>query len=386
MRHYLRKVRAAGLLGLLKKIVRATRYYIPRLIGRAAFPVLGRRVPLRGYYDKTRDFLQHGDGRYIEFQSASGSLEPTLLDTFRPGIFVAIIPRARSIYDYGLIVSPDHKLLADVSWGGYDAVCRPLQHPAMYKLCFPPIKHVPGRVAVITSLLSHNYYHWMFDILPRFEILQRGGLVPDLYVINTTIPFQKETLQIMNIPSDRILSPTSSTHVEADELIVPSLPGPIFGIAPQLQTCEYLRSTFLQKDRKRKPHRALYVTRTDADRRRVINEAEIREEVLGDGFEIVSLGNLPFLRQVELFSEARIIVGMHGAGFTNAVFCQPDSVLIEFMPEGWRHDHFERLARRVGMEYRSITCTASHVSNCHPSIGDHSIDRYAVRKLLREFA
>lgn len=102
MRHYLRKVRAAGLLGLLKKIVRATRYYIPRLIGRAAFPVLGRRVPLRGYYDKTRDFLKHGDGRYIEFQSASGSLEPTLLDTFRPEIFVAIIPRARSLYDYGL--------------------------------------------------------------------------------------------------------------------------------------------------------------------------------------------------------------------------------------------------------------------------------------------
>ena len=86
---------------------------------------------------------------------------------------MAVIPRGRSLYDCGVIVSPDHRLLADVSWEGYGVIPEPQNHPAMYKLCLPPIQHIRGRVAVITSIEPNNYYHWMFDILPRFELVQR---------------------------------------------------------------------------------------------------------------------------------------------------------------------------------------------------------------------
>ena len=55
-----------------------------------------------------------------------------------------------------------------------------------------------------------------------------------------------------------------------------------------------------------------------------------------------------------MFSEANIIVGPHGAGFTNAVFCQAGSTLIEFLPESYKLDCFERLAGFVGMGYHSI--------------------------------
>jgi capsular polysaccharide biosynthesis protein len=225
----------------------------------------------------------------------------------------------------------------------------------------------------------------MFDILPRFELVQRSGLIPDYYLINTTAQFQKDSLQVLNIPSHQILSPTHSTHIEADELIVPSLPGPVFNVTPQPRACRYLRSTFLQSARARTPHRALYITRADASDRRVINEAEIREEVIANGFEIVSLSNVPFLQQVEIFSDAKIIVGPHGAGFTNAVFCQPGSALIEFLPQWRKIDCFERLARFVGMEYRSIEGVRRGDSSAQVSESDYTVDRAALRGLLRQF-
>src|ERR1700689_2754019 len=380
LRHRLKKIPLVVFLWRLpKKAARAGRYGIFRLIGNATYPVLGKRAALRGYYRTTRDFTKRGGGRYIELDPPSGARESALSDEPSAGIFVASIPKGRSLYDCGVVISPDHRLLADVSW--QDLVrgeSLPLHHAAMYKICLPPIQHIAGSVAVVASVRPNNYFHWMFDILPRFEILRRSNLVPDFYLINTETSFQKESLQALNIPMNRTLSPTMHTHIEAEELIVPSLPGPVFGATPQASTCTFLRSAFLPKDRTPAPHRRLYITRADAKERRVINEAEIRKELLGHGFEIVSLTGMPFLQQVKLFSEAGIVVGPHGAGFANAVFCPPGSVLIEFMPPGHQTENFKRVARFSGMEYRSIAATAA-VPNF---TNDHTVDTAELGKLL----
>ena len=185
------------------------------MIGYVTYPILGRRAPLLGYYVRTQNCLRHGSGRCINLKQPPLTETSTPSVEFQPDIFVAIIPRARSLYDCGVIVSPDHRLLADVSWEGYGLISEPQCHPAMYKLCLPPIQHIQGRVAVITSIKPDNYYHWMFDILPRFEIVLRSGLVPDYYLINATTQFQKESLQILNIPSHQVLSPT---HVRISKL------------------------------------------------------------------------------------------------------------------------------------------------------------------------
>jgi capsular polysaccharide biosynthesis protein len=300
-------------------------------------------------------------------------------EALRPDMFVAAVPRARLLYECGVVVAPDHKLLADVSWGGRDEDSQPRRLAAMHKFILPPVRRVHGRVAVVTSVEANNYYHWMFDILPRFEILQRSGMIPDYYYLNTTAQFQKDSLHALGIPLQKIISPSNSTHIEADELIIPSLLGPPFRNTPQLQACKFLRSAFLLNDEIRKAHRAIYITRRDASSRRVINEAEIQEEVIEHGFEVVSLTDVPFREQVDLFRQARIVVGPHGAGFTNTVFCQPGSVLIEFHPERWGIHCFERLARLNQLEYHAITGYVPDASN---SSDDHTVDRAELGKLL----
>jgi len=384
VRHQLRKIPgAAHVWHLVQRVPSAARYYLLRAAGFAAYPVLGDCGPLLGYHAKTRSFAERGGGSScLNLAPASATGATASPDFFQPERFVAVIPRARVLYESGVVVSPDHRMLADVSWEGRGAISEARRHPVMRRLSLPPIEHVTGRVAVMSSVSADNYYHWIFDVLPRFGALEESGLVPDRYIVNTTTQFQRDSLNVLNIVSDRIINPSSTTHIEADELIIPSLPGPPYHMSPQLSACAYLRSTFLRSERAHKPHRAIYITRADAGTRRVVNEAEVREEMIDNGFEVVSLTNVPFLKQVELFAEARIVVGPHGAGFTNAVFCAPGTVLIEFMPERWGVDCFERLARLVGITYRSIKGTEASVPD---DSHDHSVDCAELRRVLRQF-
>jgi hypothetical protein len=380
LKHHLKKLPVAAFLWrYLYKKWRVARYYTLRIVGRATYPLLGPRAPLIGYFWKTRDFMRNGYGKYIEFDQPWWTDNAASPNALKTEIFVAIIPKARCLYHNGVVVSPGHRLLADVSWLRGHCKPRPLRDPVMYDLMLPPIQHIDGRVAVISSLQHDNYYHWMFQILPRFEVLQRYGIDPDYYVVNTNTPFQKESLQILHISEDRILNPTNSTHIEADELIVPSLLEFSDITSPQSRACHYLRSKFLQKNLPKRSDRALYITRDDANVRRVLNEQEIREELIDNGFEVVSLSSFTLRQQVEMFSEARIIVAPHGAGLTNAVFCEKGSVLIEFMPKGWVvPNYFHRLARIVGMEYYRIVGSKAGRHD------DYTVNRAVLRKVLAD--
>jgi hypothetical protein len=78
VRHWLkRKPILVRIWRYLRKTALATRYYVLRLIGHATFPILGARVPLRGYHDKTRDFLKSGGELYNELKPTSGTHEFT---------------------------------------------------------------------------------------------------------------------------------------------------------------------------------------------------------------------------------------------------------------------------------------------------------------------
>ena len=353
-----------------------------RIVGTFLYPFRGDRGPLRGYRKGTADYLRGRCGQHVALKQQGGAMVPA--DPFVPSLFVALIPGARVLGENGAVISPDHRLLADVSWAGDQAASQPWAHPALRKFELPPIQHVGGRVAIINSVQAGNYYHWMFDILPRLGLLQQSGLTADRFIVSATTGFQKDTLKLLGVSDDRLFSPDPSTHVRADELVIPSLSGPVFSMSPQQHACEYLRSAFLEKGRYRKPHRAIYITRGDAAHRRVVNEAEICDDVAALGFEVVSLSGVPFSKQVEMFAEAKIIVGPHGAGFTNAVFCEPGTVLIEFMPTGRIIDCFERLARIGGLTYHCLVCAETDTGG-GPVTNDHAVDRSSLRDVIARY-
>ena len=63
----------------------------------------------------------------------------------------------------------------------------------------------------------------------------------------------------------------------------------------------------------------IYISRNDADCRRIRNEKHLLKR-LPDRFKSYELSNLSLIDQIRLFSNAEMIIGPHGAGFTNMIW------------------------------------------------------------------
>jgi len=62
--------------------------------------------------------------------------------------------------------------------------------------------------------------------------------------------------------------------------------------------------------------RRIYISREDAQVRRIANEAELREILLPLDFEIVTMSGLSVPEQAALFASADIVITHHGAAMT----------------------------------------------------------------------
>jgi len=383
---------------LIKNWVKTVRYKSLRILSYILYPFLGHRSPLRGYYNSSKNLISQNftNGQYIlinnenyidyfnKWQSESID-ENNLINSeqhfLTPETFVSVIPNGRVLFDYGVVVSPDRKLIGDVSinLGGDSS-----SHSAMFELYLPPVQKIQGNLAVISSTAHQRYFHWMFDVLPRFGLLQKIQIPIDTYLINCERSFQQESIEILGIPFEKVISPKVNTHIEAERLVVPSLPGYISYMTKF--SCDFLRSIFLNDD-SFEIGRCIYVTRKDALTRRLLNEDRVLDILEKYGFESVELTGISIIEQAKIFASAKIIVSPHGAGLTNIVFCSKNSYVIEFMPDSYTNLCFQRLSGLLTLRYYALsakTFVNSHLGRLMNH--DHYVDteklEFIVRKIL----
>jgi hypothetical protein len=108
----------------------------------------------------------------------------------------------------------------------------------------------------------------------------------------------------------------------------------------------------------------LYLSRGDADMRKIVNEAELVPLLKNLGFTILHASKLPLVDQIEAFRQAKVVLSAHGAGLTNILFCRPGTTLIEIFPEGGVHGSaFTRLSSHLDFNY--YFATGQRVENRH---------------------
>jgi capsular polysaccharide biosynthesis protein len=97
--------------------------------------------------------------------------------------------------------------------------------------------------------------------------------------------------------------------------------------------------------------RRIYISRGDAERRRVANEAELVTALESRGFTSVQLAKLPAQEQIGLFRGAEIVVGPHGMGLTQIIMGSQLGRVIELFNPNAGTDAYAWIARTAGMEY-----------------------------------
>jgi hypothetical protein len=262
--------------------------------------------------------------------------------------YVAIMPGGRICRSRCTILAPDHREMWDLSWLGLRAP----NDPELRNLTrLPPIRDAAETVALLGMRESGIYYHWLVDVLPRFHLLQKLGIPVDSYLLNGAwlAPFQFETMDTLGIPRERLSFSDDNMHLRAKLLLVP---GSDIGIVPKW-ALHYVRYELMEKPgiRPQGGKERLFISRARAKKRKLINEAELMNELSRYGFRSVELETMPVAEQIRLFASAEMIVGPHGAGLTNLIFCKPGTKVIELFSPNHMHTCYPVISSHMGLEH-----------------------------------
>jgi hypothetical protein len=186
----------------------------------------------------------------------------------------------------------------------------------------------------ITQNWTWMYFHWMTDALTRLIALEgvEGKFPVILPVSYKTHPYIVESLELLGY--DYVwYTPTQRLRIL--ELLLPS-----HTASPGNYNAYYLnklRNRFEIK--KNVPFRKVFISRSQAFQRYIINEDEVIDVLLSFGFEVHIFENYPLLKQIELMSETLSLLGLHGAGLTNMLFMPEHGSIIELRNKGDRHNN-----------------------------------------------
>lgn len=274
-----------------------------------------------------------------------------LRETF-PACFLAQIPQARIWqvpYAFNFVVAPDGRPFCDLTFRTFTFERLAAENPARWQVPPPPAK-LAGTTADLTTLgQGGNYSHWLLDVLPKIGWLREraGELGVDRVLVNKLTPFVRESLALHGWEPPRVVALDElGPHLAFERLVVST------------HLCTEYAPPFLVEAARESlgaPEpamtRRIYISRGDAGGRRVLNEAEVIVRLAQCGFEVVTLAGMPMRAQAELFASAKVVLGPHGAAFTNVCFCQPGATLWEWFPRGYWGTRFRSMAQARGVNY-----------------------------------
>ncbi|MGB3514021.1 MAG: tetratricopeptide repeat protein [Microcoleaceae cyanobacterium] len=285
-------------------------------------------------------------------QNIERKLHPSLkMNQVKSGeAFIATVPEARAWGD-GLntaVITADNKLIIDISSGAAELII------SSEKLS--PVYQIDGTVAFLSVRWGGGgYYHWMFDVLARISLLYKSNIdisSIDKFIFNKIqTKFQRETIKTLGISQDKIIESIHYPHIHAQKLIVPSIPYQE-GFRNTKWACNFFKEKFLPNNfLKSSLAEKIYISRKQASKRRVVNEAEVVSLLEKFGFQIIILELMSVAEQALCFANAKVVVAPHGAGLTNLVFSSSGTKVIEFFDSEYVVKCYWLISNVCGLEH-----------------------------------
>ncbi|UUO04953.1 glycosyltransferase family 61 protein [Blastopirellula sp. J2-11] len=241
---------------------------------------------------------------------------------------IALLEQGSVISRQGVLLAPKHGVLENLGGGSLASISgvgTSFTH-------LPRPRRIDGNVLVMTrGLAQRNYYHWTFEMLSQLRLVEQAGVSFDYVAAPKRHAFALESLQLLGIERSQILPMGRYTHIQATQLIVPS----VACYYPQPAGVDYLREkmqfqswSHYEHDKRIK----LYIARRRHSSRHIVNDAELFAALKPLGFRQVYLEDLPLKKQIQLFQQASVVVGPHGAGLSNLVYSRPGTAIFEITP------------------------------------------------------
>ena len=219
-----------------------------------------------------------------------------------------------------------------------------------------------GRVALLGSS-QVSFYHFVTEVVGDWWFLKRMGCSESdfsaIVVHGQRTDWQEEILDMLRIPA-----PKRRYHFEVKErhidLVVPYRTKGDAVSAPSWM-CDALWSELGKGLVQPAGTRKIYVSRKDAPRRRMVNEADMTKKLEKLGFEVLQLEGMTIAAQQELFASSGVVVAEHGAALTNIVWCAPNAAVVDIHATAPGMPCFKILAEQRGVRYIPIFVARNEV-------------------------
>ena len=283
-----------------------------------------------------------------------------------PGDYIIGIPGGR-VYSYDAanmaVISNANNLVEQVSFQWSKDTVISAEHNILFREnSFLTPKQYKGNVFSMLAgggAISY-YYHWLFDAMPKLGLLKKLGLFDQIdyfLVPNYVDKYQKEYLDYFGIPASKVINAELEKHIKADKLYVASYVR-VDDHHPQW-TVDFLYNSLIKSPEKHRSDKRIYIPRGDAAvNRKVINEPELIVMLKKYDFEIHHQSQLSVVDQAKLFNAASVVVGAHGAGLSNLVYCKPGTKVLEFFPDQYVRHLFYDICNKRGLKYDYLLCSS----------------------------
>lgn len=335
----------------------------------------------------SKEYLKEHNGKwYLAFESMNtGYCQPKSFGKIEIDFGDRIVKQFKELgvveisegYIYckeGWVFSQDDYFFSDLSWYGkfYNEI-KMLRY-------FPKPKKINGSVlSLLSDWADTNYGHLLFDSLPRINLVKKAGfkmtdfdyiLCPGSQGSKFSCYFKK-----LGIPMEKCLWSADYEAITADQLFATSFPG-------ERRNLPSWSAKFLQKyisSEEKMKGRRLYISRSRASRN-LKNQLELIELLKEYNFEIYNPSE--HSETFKDFAQASIIIGPHGAGLADIIFCQPGTKVLELIPSNHVYPYYYTAAQAAGLDY-SCVIGQSEKKHKKSTLGPSPYKFYIDLKVLR---
>ena len=199
---------------------------------------------------------------------------------------------------------------------------------------------------------SNGYFHWVSDTLPKIiyannnRFLKKKKIIINLNHKN----FQKEYCKKIN-PSKFIFQKKNTQIIVKNFYYLSKIHN---SGNPRKVSISLIRDFFIRKN---KAEKKIYISRKFENKRNLKNESEFCSYLKKKNFEIHHFEKYSVLKQINLISKTKILVGFSGSGLVNCVWLPKKSSLIDIRPETDNYvNPFFSISNLIKFNYNFFLC------------------------------
>ena len=261
--------------------------------------------------------------------------------------FLITLPEAIISGEIGFVILEEGAYVIEGNWRTSNVIF----HPSVLIPTRNKRKKLEGNYYSIRSYYSSSYHHWFWDDLPR--LFTALPYLPDdtIFIVGYHfLEFQKQSLKTLGILGNRIdVQPANSDYL-CEKLYFATPLGHSEYAATAPDVARQLQSIF-NPSIPSSPSRKIYISRSLAKHRRLINEAELLPILDKFGFEVIHAEELSSDAQVKIFNDAKVILSPHGAGLTNMLFSPQGATILELFEPTAARTHYWMMSHALGHNY-----------------------------------